>query len=152
MVCTSPPTMALPGRKSRPSQVSVRKFQVSIDSQVLKRFPGTYVADPTDTTGYNNDIMGLAWVTFDSTSGSNGTATPRIFVGVANKGSDNVFVSNDAGSTCKRMFGLVSTQLLNVHNRDCRRWSKQHFPASQRCPFGCREVSLHLVLRRFRPL
>ena len=44
---------------------------------------------------------GIAWVTFDSTSGSSGLATPRIFVGVANAGSDNVFVSSDAGSTCE---------------------------------------------------
>ncbi|THH34158.1 hypothetical protein EUX98_g40 [Antrodiella citrinella] len=60
---------------------------------------GTYVVDPTDTTGYNSDEMGVAWVTFDSTSGSSGEPTPRIFVGVASVGVDNVFVSNDAGST-----------------------------------------------------
>ncbi len=83
---------------------------MSICSHVLSLFAGTFVADPTDTTGYNNDIMGLAWVTFDSTSATNGTATPRIFVGVANKGSDNVFVSNDAGSTCKPAFNAVQIQ------------------------------------------
>nr|QCR98305.1 GH74 xyloglucanase [Ganoderma applanatum] len=79
----------------------------------VKNFPsvGTFVADPTDTTGYNNDIMGLAWVTFDSTSATNGTATPRIFVGVANKGSDNVFVSNDAGSTWAAVAGQNNTFL-----------------------------------------
>lgn len=63
--------------------------------------PGTYVADPTDTSGYNSDKTGVSWVTFDSTSGSPGKPTPRIFVGVATIGSDNVFVSNDAGSTCQ---------------------------------------------------
>ena len=59
------------------------------------------MADPTDTSGYNSDKMGVAWVTFDSTSGSSGKPTPRIYVGVATVGSDNVFVSNDAGSTCE---------------------------------------------------
>ncbi|KAI0724491.1 hypothetical protein C8T65DRAFT_734111 [Cerioporus squamosus] len=77
----------------------------------IKNFPsvGTYVPDPTDTSGYNNDILGLSWVTFDTTSGSSGTATPRIFVGVANKGSDNVFVSNDAGSTWTAVAGQNNT-------------------------------------------
>ncbi len=63
--------------------------------------PGTYIPDPSDTTGYNNDIIGLSWITFDTTSGSSGKPTPRIFAGVANAGTDNIFVSNDAGSTCK---------------------------------------------------
>ena len=42
-------------------------------------------------------------MTFDSTSGSSGEATPRIFAGVANLASDNVFVSEDGGSTCKHL-------------------------------------------------
>lgn len=44
--------------------------------------------------------MGIAWVTFDSTSGTSGSATPRIFVGVANLGSNNIFESTNGGSTC----------------------------------------------------
>lgn len=71
---------------------------------------GTFAPDPTDTTGYNNDKTGITFVTFDSTSGSSGTATPRIFVGVGNKGSDNIFVSNNAGSTC--MFLCLCTIIL----------------------------------------
>jgi xyloglucan-specific exo-beta-1,4-glucanase len=58
------------------------------------------VADASDTSGYNSDKVGIAWVTFDSTSAVSGTATPRIFVGVANTGANSVFVSNDGGSTC----------------------------------------------------
>lgn len=61
---------------------------------------GTYVPDPTDTSGYNSDKIGISFVTFDSTSGTSGKATPRIFVGVANNVSANLFMSNDAGSTC----------------------------------------------------
>ncbi|KAI0030869.1 glycoside hydrolase family 74 protein [Vararia minispora EC-137] len=60
---------------------------------------GTYVPNPTDTSGYNSDKIGISWVTFDPTSGSSGKATPRIFVGVASNGTSNIFVSNDAGST-----------------------------------------------------
>ncbi|KAJ8495839.1 hypothetical protein ONZ51_g1485 [Trametes cubensis] len=77
----------------------------------IKNFPsvGTYVPDPTDTSGYNSDIMGLSWVTFDSTSGSSGKATPRIFVGVANKGSNNIFVSTDAGATWSAVAGQNNT-------------------------------------------
>lgn len=45
-------------------------------------FLGTYAPDPSDPTGYESDLIGIAWVTFDSTSGTKGTATPRIFVGV----------------------------------------------------------------------
>ncbi|KAJ2899840.1 Xyloglucanase [Zalerion maritima] len=59
---------------------------------------GTFIADATDTYGYSNDIQGLAWVTFDSTSGTTGGATSRIFVGTASL-DESVFVSEDAGST-----------------------------------------------------
>ncbi|KAH9433843.1 Xyloglucanase [Pyricularia oryzae] len=66
---------------------------------------GTYVADPSDASGYNSDIQGLAWVTFDSTSPklSNG-ATSRIFVGTADK-TTSVYVSNDGGGTWSAVSG-----------------------------------------------
>ncbi|KAH1944130.1 hypothetical protein KXW30_007370 [Aspergillus fumigatus] len=57
---------------------------------------GTYFQDASST--YTSDPVGIAWVTFDSTSGSKGSPTPRIFVGVADIGK-SVFVSEDAGST-----------------------------------------------------
>ncbi|KAH6644909.1 family 74 glycoside hydrolase [Truncatella angustata] len=60
---------------------------------------GTFAPNPSDTTGYNNDIQGLNWVTFDSTSGTTSGATSRIFVGVADNTTASVYVSNDAGST-----------------------------------------------------
>ncbi|KAJ7630671.1 hypothetical protein FB45DRAFT_990628 [Roridomyces roridus] len=72
---------------------------------------GTYAPDPTDSSGYNSELIGIAWVTFDSTSGTSGTATPRIFVGVANLGSTNIFVSNDAGSTWSAVAGQNTTYL-----------------------------------------
>jgi xyloglucan-specific exo-beta-1,4-glucanase len=61
---------------------------------------GTYAPDPSDSSGINSDKTGITFVTFDSTLGSSGQATPRIFVGVASVGTNNLFVSNDAGSTC----------------------------------------------------
>ncbi|KAG8212805.1 hypothetical protein J3R82DRAFT_11094 [Butyriboletus roseoflavus] len=67
----------------------------------VRNFPsvGTYAPDPSDPTGYESDLTGLAFVTFDSTSGAKGSPTPRIFVGVANVGSDNIFMTEDAGET-----------------------------------------------------
>ncbi|KZV75593.1 carbohydrate-binding module family 1 protein [Peniophora sp. CONT] len=72
---------------------------------------GTFVPDASDTSGYNSDPIGVAWVTFDSTSGSSGSATPRVFVGVVSNGTDNVFVSNDAGSTWSAIAGQQTTFL-----------------------------------------
>ncbi|KAG8701147.1 hypothetical protein FRC08_004255, partial [Ceratobasidium sp. 394] len=72
---------------------------------------GTYVADPSDSSGYNSDKTGIAWITFDSTSGTSGTATPRIFVGVANVGSNSIFVSNDAGATWSAVAGQNTTYM-----------------------------------------
>ncbi|KAK0505873.1 hypothetical protein EDD18DRAFT_1372643 [Armillaria luteobubalina] len=72
---------------------------------------GTYVPDSTDTSGYNSDIIGISWVTFDSTSGSSGSATPRIFVGVANQGSSNIFVSENGGSTWTAVAGQNTTYI-----------------------------------------
>ncbi|KAF9015345.1 hypothetical protein BDQ17DRAFT_1386098 [Cyathus striatus] len=72
---------------------------------------GSYVADSSDTTGYNSDKIGIAWVTFDGTSGTSGQATPRIFVGVANKGSTNIYSTNDGGSTWSAVAGQNTTYL-----------------------------------------
>ncbi|OCH96472.1 Oligoxyloglucan reducing end-specific cellobiohydrolase [Obba rivulosa] len=71
---------------------------------------GNYAPDPTDTSGYNSDLIGLAWVTFDPTSGTSGSPTPRIFVGVVSNGTqENVFVSEDAGSTWSAVPGQNNT-------------------------------------------
>ena len=70
-------------------------------SPLIAYILGTYIHGPSDTSGQTSDIIGISWITFDSTSGTAGMATPRIFVGVANMGADSVFVSNDAGTTCK---------------------------------------------------
>ncbi|KAK7461821.1 hypothetical protein VKT23_008252 [Stygiomarasmius scandens] len=64
-----------------------------------------------DSSGYNSDEIGVAWVTFDSTSGEKGSATPRVFVGVASNGTDNIFVSEDAGDSWTAIPGQ-NTQFL----------------------------------------
>ncbi|KAG6850815.1 hypothetical protein H0H93_008118 [Arthromyces matolae] len=72
---------------------------------------GTYIPDATDTTGYNNDIIGISWVTFDKSSGTSGSATPRIFVGVANINSSNIYVSTNGGSSWSAVAGQNTTYL-----------------------------------------
>ncbi|KAF9443716.1 carbohydrate-binding module family 1 protein [Macrolepiota fuliginosa MF-IS2] len=66
---------------------------------------GSFIPDSSDTSGYNSDKIGIAWVTFDKASGSSGSATPRIFVGVANKGSTSVYVSTNGGSSWSAVAG-----------------------------------------------
>ncbi|KAI9150194.1 Xyloglucanase [Paramyrothecium foliicola] len=60
---------------------------------------GTYIPDPSDAGGYNGDIHGLAFITFDETSTLSSGATSRIFVGTADNITASVYVSEDAGST-----------------------------------------------------
>ncbi|KAI1452783.1 glycoside hydrolase family 74 protein [Annulohypoxylon moriforme] len=60
---------------------------------------GTFIPDPNDVGGYNGDKQGLAFVTFDSTSGTTGGATKGIFVGTADNTTASVYVSEDAGAT-----------------------------------------------------
>ncbi|KAF8475466.1 hypothetical protein BDZ91DRAFT_816990 [Kalaharituber pfeilii] len=61
--------------------------------------PGTWAPDPADVGGLNGDIIGISWVQFDQNSGTRGNGSNRIFVGVAEKGAETVYVSNDAGAT-----------------------------------------------------
>ncbi|KAI9687184.1 MAG: hypothetical protein M1820_010510 [Bogoriella megaspora] len=70
----------------------------------VTKFPnvGNFVADPTDTSGYNSDNQGIAWVTFDTNVTSSGKATSTIFVGVADK-ANPVYVSTDSGSSWSRV-------------------------------------------------
>lgn len=66
----------------------------------VNSFPtaGTYAEDPSDPNGYLNDIQGIVWVTFDKRTGTPGSATQTIYVGVADLGN-SVYYSTDAGNT-----------------------------------------------------
>ncbi|RDB29593.1 Xyloglucanase [Hypsizygus marmoreus] len=72
---------------------------------------GTYIPDASDTNGYDSDKVGIAWVTFDKASGTSGSATPRIFVGVANKGWSNIFVTTNGGTSWTPVAGQNTTYL-----------------------------------------
>ena len=65
---------------------------------------GNYVADPSDPNGYLTGNQGVVWVTFDPTSGTKGSPTKTIYVGVADK-ENNVYRSTDAGATWSRVAG-----------------------------------------------
>ncbi|KAI1101768.1 glycoside hydrolase family 74 protein [Jackrogersella minutella] len=70
---------------------------------------GTFIPDPKDVGGYNGDKQGLAFVTFDSTSGTTDGATKRIFVGTADNTTASVYVSEDAGATWNPVEGQPGT-------------------------------------------
>ncbi|KAJ7492893.1 hypothetical protein FB451DRAFT_1220016 [Mycena latifolia] len=73
---------------------------------------GNYAPDPSDTSGYNSLPIGIAWVTFDSTSGTAGSPTPRIFVGVANTpGTSNIYVTTNGGTTWSAVAGQNTTYM-----------------------------------------
>ncbi|NGN68967.1 xyloglucanase [Streptomyces sp. A7024] len=74
--------------------------------------PGSYVADPSDPTGYQSDIQGVVWVLFDRSSGTAGSPTPHIYVGVADKES-TVYRSTDAGATWSRIAGQPTGYLAH---------------------------------------
>ncbi|MER6673254.1 cellulose binding domain-containing protein [Streptomyces sp. NPDC000983] len=82
-------------------------------SQVTN-FPnvGNYAQDPSDTSGYASDNQGIVWVTFDESTGSAGSATRTVYVGVADK--DNaVYRSTDAGATWTRLAGQPTGYLAH---------------------------------------
>ncbi len=64
----------------------------------VESFPnaGTYVQDPSNS--YQSDIVGLAWITFDPTTGSPGQATQTIYVGVADT-AESIYRSTDGGQS-----------------------------------------------------
>ncbi|KAK1186353.1 xyloglucanase [Streptomyces sp. NBS 14/10] len=65
---------------------------------------GNYAQDPSDSSGYLSDNQGVVWVTFDERTGSSGTATKTIYVGVADK-QNTVYRSTDGGATWSRVDG-----------------------------------------------
>lgn len=58
--------------------------------------PGTYIQDPSNS--YQGDIVGLAWITFDPSSGTPGNPTQTIYVGVADT-KTSIYRSTDGGET-----------------------------------------------------
>jgi xyloglucan-specific exo-beta-1,4-glucanase len=69
----------------------------------VTNFPdtGPYAENPSDSSGYSSDPVGVLWVTFDQSTGTSGNPTKTIYVGVAENGSGkaNIYRSTDAGAT-----------------------------------------------------
>jgi len=59
---------------------------------------GTYVQDASDPNGYLSDPIGVTWVVFDKRTGSAGSATQTIYVGVADLGT-SIYRSTNGGTT-----------------------------------------------------
>jgi xyloglucan-specific exo-beta-1,4-glucanase len=55
---------------------------------------------------------GLSFVVFDPKSGARGSPTPTLFVGSADRGSQHLFRSDDAGNTWKSVVGEPKPQFL----------------------------------------
>lgn len=64
--------------------------------------PGSYVQDPSEP--YLADITGVVWITFDPRTGTPGSATQTIYVGVADQGN-SIYRSTDAGATWEAVPG-----------------------------------------------
>ncbi|KUN22327.1 xyloglucanase [Streptomyces antibioticus] len=82
-------------------------------SQVTN-FPnvGNYVQDAGDTSGYASDNQGIVWVTFDERTGTSGSATQTIYVGVADL-QNSVYRSTDGGATWSRLAGQPTGYLAH---------------------------------------
>ncbi|MFC8359053.1 cellulose binding domain-containing protein [Streptomyces griseorubiginosus] len=74
--------------------------------------PGTYQQDPGDTSGYASDNQGVVWVTFDESTGTAGTATRTIYVGVADL-QNSVYRSTDGGASWSRLAGQPTGYLAH---------------------------------------
>ncbi|MEN3039130.1 MAG: Ig-like domain-containing protein [Candidatus Kryptonium sp.] len=66
--------------------------------------PGTWIEDPNCPYDYLNHIPGVVWIVFDPASSNFGEPTKTIYVGVADL-TNNLFVSNDAGTTWQPVQG-----------------------------------------------
>ncbi|MEU5314948.1 cellulose binding domain-containing protein [Streptomyces sp. NPDC021562] len=98
-----------------------RSTDAGVSWSQVTGFPnvGDYRQDPNDTTGYASDNQGIVWVTFDESTGTSGSATKTVYVGVADK--DNaVYRSTDAGATWTRLAGQPTGYLAHKGVLDAR--------------------------------
>ncbi|WP_433386854.1 xyloglucanase [Micromonospora sp. KLBMP9576] len=80
----------------------------------VTNFPnvGNYRADPSDPNGYNGQNQGLTWVSFDRSTGTAGTATQTVYVGVADK-ENPVYRSTNGGASWERIAGQPTGYLAH---------------------------------------
>ena len=83
-----------------------RSTNAGVTWSQVTNFPnaGNYVQDPADPNEYLTFNQGVVWVAFDKASGTSGSTTPGIYVGVADL-QNTVYRSTDGGSTWERVAG-----------------------------------------------
>lgn len=72
--------------------------------------PGDYVEDPDDPWGVHGDITGVTWVEFDPRTGSEGSVTQDVYVGVADL-ENTVYRSQDGGQSWEPLPGAPTGHL-----------------------------------------
>jgi xyloglucan-specific exo-beta-1,4-glucanase len=65
--------------------------------------PGNYIDDPSYE--YTADKQGIYWVTFDEDTGSSGSATQTIYIGVADMSSQCIYYTTNEGSSWQAVPG-----------------------------------------------
>ncbi|WP_051797804.1 cellulose-binding domain-containing protein [Catenuloplanes japonicus] len=80
----------------------------------VTNFPnvGNYAQDPSDANGYLNHNQGVTWVTFDESTGSAGSTTQTIYVGVADK-ANPVYRTTNGGTSWERLPGSPTGYLAH---------------------------------------
>ncbi|WP_245681670.1 cellulose binding domain-containing protein [Actinomadura kijaniata] len=73
---------------------------------------GDHADDPSDTNGYGSHRPGVVWVTFDEGTGTAGSPTRTIYVGVADK-KNTVYRSTDAGTTWEPVPGAPTGHIAH---------------------------------------
>jgi xyloglucan-specific exo-beta-1,4-glucanase len=83
-----------------------RSTDAGVTWAAVANFPnaGTYVQDPNDTNQYLTFNQGVAWVAYDKSSGTAGSTTPGIYVGVADL-ENTVYRSTNGGTSWERLAG-----------------------------------------------
>jgi xyloglucan-specific exo-beta-1,4-glucanase len=76
---------------------------------------GAYAPDPSDSSGYSSDPIGVTWITFDKRTGKPGHATQTIYVGVADLGT-SVYRSRDGGVTWEALPGQPTSPAFMPHH------------------------------------
>ncbi|MDQ3785797.1 MAG: xyloglucanase, partial [Actinomycetota bacterium] len=80
----------------------------------VANFPnvGNYAQDPSDPNGYLSHRPGVVWVAFDTSTGTAGTTTQGIYVGVADK-ENTVYRSTNGGTSWERIAGQPTGYLAH---------------------------------------
>jgi xyloglucan-specific exo-beta-1,4-glucanase len=76
---------------------------------------GSYAPDPSDSSGYSSDPIGVTWVTFDKRTGKPGQATQTIYVGVADLGT-SIYRSSDGGVSWEALPGQPTSPAFMPHH------------------------------------